>query len=220
MRSTSRRLPVSLSPARLTAYAAAGAALSGTQSANAAIIYTSVNTLIVDTTINDGAIGFDLLFDGFHLTLAHGVGASNAATGYALADPDGLGSPSVLVAGFVAGAYNYVTKFNTGEAISSAAFLPSGVAGTMGFNGGYSYSQFLAAGISYIGVKFDADRYGWVRVEMNGAPLNSFTILDYAYGGKGEQVLVGQVPEPTGISLLALGSAGLASWRRRKTAAA
>ena len=128
----------------------------------------------------------------------------------------------VLLGGFVQGAFNYVTRLNAGDAISSIAFLAAGAPGTMAFNAGFTFSQFLTAGPQFLGVKFDTDRYGWVRVNMSGQPLNSFTIVDYAYAGKREPITAGQmpVPEPGALGLLALGATGLSSWRRRRQPAA
>lgn len=218
---TTRRLPITLSTSRLTAYAAAGAAFAATgHQADAAITYVNSNTLVQDTTTDGFAVVVDLLFDTFHLGVVHGVGTTNAATGYAVLDSEAVATPGVLIAGFVAGNYNYATKFAAGASIASANFLAAGVAATLAFNQGFTNSQFENAGEAFVGIKFDTDRYGWVRLRMSGVPLNSVTIVDYAYGGHGEQVLTGQVPEPSGLALLALGSAGLASWRRRKPAAA
>jgi hypothetical protein len=89
----------------------------------------------------------------------------------------------------------------------------------MAYNGGYGGDQFLDAGMAFIGVQFDGDRFGWVRVNMSGSPLNAFTIVDYAYGGHGEAINAGQVPEPGSLGLLAMGATGLAAWRRRRQVA-
>ena len=55
---------------------------------------------------------------------------------------------------------------------------------------------------------------------MDGAPGNSFTVVDYAYGDAGDSVDTGQVPEPGSLALLALGGAGLIAWRKRRSAKA
>lgn len=218
-----------VSKAQLGAYAAACAAVvAGTQAAEAGITVVNVNAPVADTVLGGGAVGIDLLFGAtpHHLTLAHGLGTTNAATGYALVFPDGLGVPAAQVAGLVVGPYSYVSKVAYNTPISGLGFLnvPASGAATMAFNVGYGGDQFLAAGIGYLGVKFNTNQYGWVRVQMNGAPLNSFTVLDYAYADAGESINAGQtvaVPEPGSLAGLALGAMGLLKWRgnKRKVAA-
>jgi hypothetical protein len=82
------------------------------------------------------------------------------------------------------------------------------------------YGEFLDSGIGFLAFTFFSDgfqpRYGWARVDMSGSPLNSLTIVDYAYGDINEQVAVGQVPEPGSLGLLAAGGAALLAWRRRR----
>ncbi len=89
----------------------------------------------------------------------------------------------------------------------------------MAFNGGYGNDQFLGTGIGFIGIRFNGNQYGWIRVNMNGAPLNSFTIVDYAFTDTpGESLFAGQtisaVPEPSSLAALAIGAAAVAGWRR------
>jgi hypothetical protein len=216
---SNRRHRAIIQTSRLAAYAAAGTAatFTGTQTSEGAITYTSVGILVQDTTIDGTVVSRDLLFDTFHLALVHGVGTAAAGTGYAIIDPDLTGAPAALFAGFSASGYRYVNKVPAGSAISSLAFpFAAGVFGTMAFNVGYGNDRFLAAGEAFIGVKFDTNRYGWIRLNMTGAPLNAFTIVDFAYAGAGETIKAGQMPEPGSLGLLALGAGGLATWRRRK----
>jgi hypothetical protein len=78
---------------------------------------------------------------------------------------------------------------------------------------------------AYLGLRFDINgnvHYGWARVIVN--PDNVYDageIPTIAYNTVPDQpVFAGQfdrvAPEPGTLGLLALGSAGLAFWRRRK----
>jgi hypothetical protein len=71
--------------------------------------------------------------------------------------------------------------------------------------------------------------YGWVDISLSNDDLNVqpggplVTIWRYAYDDKGNQIFMGQtvVPEPTSMSLMALGAMalgarGVRAWRKRK----
>lgn len=223
--SKNRRGEVRVSSTRLAAYAASGAAatLGAASVTNAAITYVDLapDVVLNDTTTDGYAVAQNLVFGGTHnLALGHGLGTVNAATGYAIFDSDALATPGVDVAGFAVGSFNYARNLPYGANIAAQAFLAAGVGGTMAYNTGFTNSQFLSPGIGFIGVRFSGNRYGWVRVRMDsGAPLNNFTILDYAFGDAGDQLTAGAVPEPTSLAALALGSVGLAAFRGRRNRA-
>jgi hypothetical protein len=107
--------------------------------------------------------------------------------------------------GFVTGANGFFTSF-----------------GTLAFRGGYGNDQWLDPGTGFIGFRFNTGagvQYGWVRITMNGSPLNSFTMVDYAWADPGETILTGQIPEPGSLGLLALGALGLVAWRKQRARA-
>ncbi len=124
--------------------------------------------------------------------------------------------------------YGNAFKLTLGANINAQAFVPinrvSGYADVPGYlAAGNAYGNWRQAGTGFLGFRFNnggGDQFGWVRVTTNGAPGNTFTVVDYAWAGVGETIFAGQVPEPGSLGLLALGGAGLIAWRRRRAAAA
>jgi PEP-CTERM motif-containing protein len=134
------------------------------------------------------------------------------------------------IAGFSANGYAYASKLSFGQAVSAAPFLATNVPGpvpaaqgVLAFGSGFTNSQWLDAGIGFIGFRFDngsGPQYGWARIVMDGAPVNSFTFVDFAWADLGDSISAGQIPEPGSLALLALGGAGLLAWRKRRAKAA
>lgn len=225
-----------LSFEKFATYAAAGAVATVglSDEASADITYSLVDVLLEDTVAGDSSgQGIRLgLGDAssFNVDFFHSVGAATASTGFALAGGNLFGGTFVgaSIAGFGAGAYNYASNLVEGVNLSTLTnWLPNTVAtATMAFNAGFTSSQFLAAGEGFIGLRFDNGSgfsFGWARVDMNGAPLNSFTVVDFAYADPGEAILTGQVsavPEPGSLACLAMGAVGTVAWRNRKKKAA
>jgi hypothetical protein len=102
----------------------------------------------------------------------------------------------------------------------ASAFFPG--YGTMAFRGGYINSQWLAAGVGFVGIRFNTGagiQYGWVRLDMAGSPDNHYTMVDFAWGDVGDTILTGQIPEPGSLALLAVGAVGLFAWRKHRAKA-
>jgi hypothetical protein len=220
-----RKAVAQVSNARWVAYATAGAAtaVAGVHSAEATIHYSGVINQAVDAASSSSAV--------FHFNLAAGASFSpfffrvNATSGIAAM---GVHGPvSGMINGFLSG-YPYLSRLAAGVNPADHPFVtPGGSAffppyGTMAFRGGYGNDQWLAAGLGFIGLKFNTGagvQYGWVRIIMNGSPDNSYTMVDFAWGDVGDTILTGQIPEPGSLALLAVGAVGLLAWRKHRAKA-
>lgn len=217
---------------RWTAYAAAGtaAALGAGGAAEADIFYSGVvNIGLTDTTPTNGDfefVGLGTLQGGTNLifTPAHAF-VTGAQSGIAAIFRGTLGTqqfgPGSAV-GFSNNGFNYVSKLAYGQNISTLGFLGAGYRQTMAWFSGYTNSQFLQPGEGYVGFRFDVGngtQYGWMKVNMDGQPLNTWTIVEYAYASPGQAIFAGQtaaIPEAGSMGLLALGGVGLMMWRKRR----
>ena len=70
----------------------------------------------------------------------------------------------------------------------------------------------------FLGVQVDvpgsSPHYGWLQFSL-GPVAGTLTLLDYAVESEANTAISTPVPEPTTLSLLAMGFAGLAALRRR-----
>jgi hypothetical protein len=201
---------------RLTAYAlAAGAAGVGVLAlappAEADIIVKRENIVINSSHPNETLtiVGSHKLSFGFSSSpivprRLIGVGGHNA---------------SVAVLGTTPPSLYLAARIGPGSKIgaSQAKFFRSGA-----IMGGFSFSLGLYGpwgGPGYLGFDF-ANRFGWAKMTFNSNGTSAH-LTEFAYNTvPGQAILTGQtsVAEPgTGaLALLALGSLGLACWRRKK----
>jgi hypothetical protein len=191
-----------------------------TAESDAAITVVDVNVLLEDRTQGDG------YFDVFGPYTFGGPGASFVfqqafnEIGTDVGVLTVIGNGDIAFAGGPVGPYWYPSNLAYGANLSTQSFgVTAGNRGDMAWGAGYTNSQFLAAGTSYVGFEFDlggGTQWGWAELEMNGAPDNRATFTRYAYGMVGESIAVGQIPAPGALSALALGAFGLGGWRRSR----
>ncbi len=204
---------------RLAAYAlAAGTGIVCTaQPAKASIIYTKTDINFTAGTVFipfDGANDFRLTIRSATFNVA---GLGNPGAGVV-----GRGSlASALALGLKIGPKAPFVKVRSASALMAKAYYISS------FHYGYK-GHWVDASEKYLGLRFDINgqvHYGWAEFDVSVDRLSlSATLLGYAYDTVANQGLgAGQTaasptsaPEPATLGLLALGSVGLAAWRRRK----
>jgi len=132
----------------------------------------------------------------------------------------------------------YMGRPSTGVILAfpdTAANLPLGMlvdstqsfSGTTTYNTGFYGDSGIPSGqTGYLGFRFDPDDvpgvqtwYGWFRMSAAANGTSDGSVLDWAYDNTGAGLKVGVVPEPSAISLLALGTAGMMALRRRRNPA-
>lgn len=212
----------------LGAFAAGGAALAALPSA--------AQAQMVSTTFT-GPVTLDSTHTALYLSMTTGATGSSSFTGSDFRldaafsapgkDPDGINTylvfdPSSSNNGRVAtySAAYFASNFSPGNSIDSASTFNI----LAYFDGHGSNAPKWSNATSYVGVKFDiagATHYGWVEVTTN-SDTSVITLVRAGYNATaGAAALVGSpaaVPEPaTSAALLALGAAGLAAYRQRRS---
>lgn len=122
--------------------------------------------------------------------------------------------------------YYYPSNLAYGQNVSTAGpfEVRSGDRGDMAWGSGYTRKQFQSPGISYVGFRFDVGsgtQHGFIELDMLGIPDNRATFIGYAWADPGEAISTFSinVPEPSSLGALAMGSVGLLAWRRRRAKA-
>ena len=210
-----------LNNSRWLAYATASAATTfvGANVAEADIHYSGPINQHFAAATSSQTVGY---FNLGNSANRFGLAQTNFVTSVGAAKFGIFGAVSGAFVGFAASGYDYVSKLAFGANINGGNFDAAAIIGTMAFAYGYPNSQWLPAGTGFIGFRFNAGgglQYGWARVTMDGAPGNTFTLVDYAYGDVGDNITAGEVPEPGSLALLALGGVGLVAWRKRRAKA-
>jgi hypothetical protein len=201
--------PPQVTASRLNQYtllaAAAAAAVAGTQQADGAVVYSGVvNIPIPDTTA------------GVYLDVDTGANATAPFAGWDL-NPYSAGRQffTTGAGAGVAATGGVLTNFAPGATIDSSLAY-----GKENFTTGADMANFPAGSTGIVGFHTDGNLFGWMRF-TSAAAGSPGTIVDYALENvAGTSILAGAngVPEPGSMGLLALGAAGLATWRRRKAA--
>jgi hypothetical protein len=215
-----RRKTASVPNSRWVAYATAGAAtaFAGIGTAEATIHHVNVNQAYAPTpgssTVSVFSLGAGAQFSIRAFLHSSGI---NGHASFGLAAPGGV---SAKFLGYTVGpASGYVSKLAANAAIAGG-FISNGQIGNyFAYLERHTTGMWGTAGIGFVGFKFNTGagtQFGWARFNMNGAPGNTYTLVDFAWGDPGDSLVTGQVPEPGSLGLLALGGVGLLAWRKRR----
>ncbi len=192
------------------AAAATGAGLVGEASmASADIVYSGPVNINIPATFEGvymdvvtGATNFGGAFAGYDIN-PWGTGTNfalwGAEAGTWLTDGNGVPGQLVWAPGTVVGAGGTYTRMGSG---------------TIG-------PQIALNSPNYFGFRFvnesaaNAINFGWMEITFGGT-TGERAITAYAYENSGGSITIGAVPEPTSLSILALGALGLVARRRRR----
>jgi len=198
-----------------TGLAAGAAALTGTATAEAGIIYNRVG----NTLNNDGMFKIDLNGDGtleanLVLNNISPVSQANSGLNNILLNPlNGSGW---------AGADRTRNPLNNNDLVGpNSNFMTTNfeLANQNGNNPVQSNNGWAGVNNGLLGVMFDipggSPHFGWVRISV-GDTMLSITTEDWAYESIANQDIQAGVPEPGSLGLFALGATGLLIYRRRR----
>jgi hypothetical protein len=217
---------VRITSRRWAAYATAGAAtaLACSNTAEAVIHHFDVNEVFNAQNVQGSYVIKQFgLQPGAYLTFLHATGPLGGGfAGFYFGTLGALSAKFLGVAGtFNGNPYHYVSKLGLNQSIANGTNFLANVPGkfdALASGSGYPNSQWVSPGTGFIGFRFDVGdgiQYGWARLDMDGARLNSYTFIDYAFADPGQTLRAGQVPESgSTLGLLALGAAGLFAMRR------
>jgi hypothetical protein len=224
-----RRKSVSVSNSRWLAYATAGAATAaaGASSSEAAIHYSGVINQTFNAPATNFVVGTFALDNAAVIRFMHTRASAGhpSSHGAALFRIEGAAVSNMFL-GSAVGFDRYPFRLASNVLLNTASpfnNMQGSSFAELAFHGGQANDHWTAAGTGFVAFRFNGGggmQFGWARLTMDGAPGNTFKLVDYAWGDAGTQISTGQVPEPGSLALLAIGAVGLVAWRKQRAKAA